>query len=60
MAKKDYDKFLYKIDQLNQLVEFINRSKNNLELITSCETHDEVIELAKRWGYEIGSRWGET
>ena len=60
MTKKDYDRFLYKIDQLNQLVELINNSPEKYQLIINCKTHDDVVELAKQWGYEIGKRWGES
>ena len=60
MAKEDYEKFLYKIDQLNQFVELINNSPEKYQLIISCKTHDDVVELAKQWGYEIGKRWGES
>ena len=60
MSKKDYERFLYKIEQLNQLVKFINMSPEKYQLIISCTTHDDVVELAKHWGYEIGKRWGET
>ena len=60
MSKNDYDKFLYKVNQLNQLVEFINESPEKYELIINCKTHLEVVELAKEWGYEIGKRWGES
>ena len=60
MSKKDYKKFLYKIDQLNQLVDFINRSPDKYQLIIDCDTHDEVVELAMKWGFEIGKRWGES
>ena len=59
MTKKDYKKFLNKIDQLNQLVELINKSPEKYQLIISCKTHEDVVELAKQWGYEIGKRWGE-
>ncbi len=59
MTKKDYERFLYKIDQLNQLVQLINDSPDKYQLIISCKTHEEVVELAKKWGYEIGKRWGE-
>tara|TARA_B100000945_G_scaffold232093_1_gene188482 strand:+ start:925 stop:1107 length:183 start_codon:yes stop_codon:yes gene_type:complete len=59
MSKKNYEKFIYKIDQLNQLVEFLNKSPENYKLFISCKTHDDVVKLAKRWGYEIGTRWGE-
>ena len=60
MAKKDYDDFLYKIDQLNKLVELVNNSPEKYQLMISCKTHEDVVELAKQWGYEIGKRWGES
>ena len=60
MAKEDYERFLYKIDQLNQLVELIENSPEKYQLIINCKTHDDVVELAKQWGYEIGKRWGES
>ena len=60
MTKKDYERFLYKIDQLNQLVKLINESPDKYQLIISCKTHEDVVELAKQWGYEIGKRWGES
>ncbi len=59
MTKNDYERFLYKIDQLNKLVELIKESPSKYNLIIKCETHQEVVELAKKWGYEIGKRWGE-
>tara|TARA_B100000965_G_scaffold399975_1_gene421011 strand:+ start:374 stop:556 length:183 start_codon:yes stop_codon:yes gene_type:complete len=59
MTKKDYDRFLYKINQLNKLVEFINKSPDNYKLFINCKTHQEVVDLANKWGYEIGKRWGE-
>ena len=60
MAKEDYERFLYKIDQLNQFVELIKNSPEKYQLIINCKTHDDVVELAKKWGYEIGKRWGES
>ena len=60
MSKKDYERFLNKIDQLNQLVQLINESPDKYQLIISCKTHEDVVELAKNWGYEIGKRWGES
>ena len=60
MSKKDYERFLDKIDQLNQLVRLINSSPEKYKLITCCKTHEDVVELAKLWGYEIGKRWGES
>ena len=60
MSKEDYERFLYKVDQLNQLVEFINSSPERYKLMISCKTHQEVVDLAKEWGYDIGKRWGES
>ena len=59
MSQKDYDQFLNKINQLNKLVEFINESPGNYELIVNCKTHDDLIALASRWGFDISKRWGE-
>ena len=60
MSKKDYERFVYKINQLNQLIELINKSPEKYKLFISCNTHDDVVKLAKQWGYEIGKRWGES
>ena len=60
MSKRDYERFLTKINQLNKLIEVINESPEKYKLIINCETHEEVVELAKLWGYEIGKRWGES
>ena len=60
MAKEDYERFLYKIDQLNQFVELIKNSPEKYNLIINCKTLDDVVSLAKQWGYEIGKRWGES
>ena len=59
MSKNNYERFLYKIDQLNQLVKLINNSPEKYKLFIRCKTHDDVVELAKQWGYEIGMRWRE-
>ena len=60
MSKENYNEFLHKIDQLNQLVDLISRSPEKYQLIINCKTHEEVVELAKKWGFEIGKRWGES
>ena len=59
MTNKDYEKFLYKIDQLNKLVEFINKSQDKYQMFINCKTHQEVVQLADKWGFQIGKRWGE-
>tara|TARA_Y100001968_G_scaffold326163_1_gene368744 strand:+ start:45 stop:227 length:183 start_codon:yes stop_codon:yes gene_type:complete len=60
MTKKDYESFLYKIDQLNELVEYLNDSPEKYKLFINCKTHEEVVDLANQWGYQIGKRWGEN
>ena len=60
MTKRDYERFLYKIDQLNKLVALINDSPEKYKLFINCKSHQEVVELANQWGYEIGKRWGEN
>ena len=60
MSEKDYDRFLFKIDQLNQLVDLINKSPEKYKIFINCKTHDDVVQVAKQWGYEIGTRWGES
>ena len=59
MSEKDYQSFIYKVDQLNKLIEFINNSPEKYELFVNCTTHNEIVELAKKWGFKIGNRWGE-
>ena len=59
MSKKDYEGFLLKVDQLNKLVELINSSPEKYKLFINCKSHQDVVQLAKKWGYDIGKRWGE-
>jgi len=59
MSEKDFERFVYKIGQLNNLVELLNSNPEKYQLFVSCKTHQEVVELANKWGYEIGNRWGE-
>tara|TARA_Y100001978_G_scaffold185312_1_gene184249 strand:- start:2749 stop:2931 length:183 start_codon:yes stop_codon:yes gene_type:complete len=59
MSKKDFDKFLNKIEQLNLLVKLINKCPNKKEELIECKSHKDVIKLTNSWGFEIGNRWGE-
>ena len=60
MSISDLEKFLIKIDQLNLIVELIEKDIPKKEALISCRTHEEVIELTNSWGFQIGSRWGES
>ena len=59
MSKIDYERFVYKIDQLNQLIKLIEKSPEKYKLFVNSKTHDDIVQLAKQWGFEIGNRWGE-
>ena len=59
MAKQDLQKFLDKVQQLQQMVQSLDEVPGRKKLLEACENHDQVIHLAKSWGFEIGRRWGE-
>ena len=60
MSKSDLEKFLIKINQLNLIVALIEKDTSKKEALTSCSTHEEVIELTNSWGFQISTRWGES
>ena len=60
MSKSDLKDFLKKIDQLNLIVELIEKDLSKKEALSNCSTHEEVIELTNSWGFQISSRWGES
>ena len=60
MSISDLEKFLIKINKLNLIVELIEKDISKKEALISCSTHEEVIELTNSWGFQIGSRWGES
>jgi len=59
MRKKDLDRFLDKISQLNEIVSLIKSSPLKKEQLSKCKNHEEVIILTTSWGFDIGNRWGE-
>ena len=59
MAKKDLQRFLYKVEQLKEMVISLDEIPERRDLLEACGHHDEVVALAKSWGFEIGRRWGE-
>ena len=60
MSKKDLEQFLDKIKQLNEIQKLVKESNVKMKLLSDCDTHDEVIELTKSWGFNIEKRWGEN
>ena len=60
MTKKDLEKFINKIDQLNKILLLIEKSDKKKKELSKCSNHEEVIKLTKSWGFEIDKRWGES
>ena len=59
MSKKDFEQFVGKVDNLNNLLKSVYENTERRRLLIKCATHDEVVSLAKEWGFDIGKRWGE-
>lgn len=59
MAEADLRRFLHKVNQLNALVASLDQDPSRREALAACADHNQVVQLARLWGYEIGRRWGE-
>ena len=60
MSKEDLQNFMIKVNQLNALLDSLETFPGRKEKLEACTDHDEVVSLAKDWGFEIGKRWGEN
>ncbi len=60
MSQKDFDKFIRKVHALNDLVAFLEESPGKKDQFICCESHEEVVSLAKKWGFDISKQWGES
>lgn len=60
MADADLERFLEKIRQLNAFVALSERNPALRDALRHCSHHDEVVDLARSHGFEIGRRWGEN
>ena len=59
MSEKDLKNFLKKIEQLNLISELIENNPTKKKELSDCKSHEEVIKLTSKWGFEISKRWGE-
>tara|TARA_Y100001968_G_C19243400_1_gene660635 strand:- start:176 stop:361 length:186 start_codon:yes stop_codon:yes gene_type:complete len=59
MAEKDLKRFIKKVEQLNSMINSIENDPKRRTQLVSCSNHQQVVALAKSWGFEIGNRWGE-
>ena len=60
MAEQDLIRFLDKVSQLQQLVQSVEQDASRRDQLSACEDHNQVVSLARDWGFEIGRRWGES
>ncbi|TVS06491.1 MAG: Nif11 domain/cupin domain-containing protein [Cyanobium sp. PLM2.Bin73] len=60
MAEAQLQQFLEKVRQLNAFVALSEADPAVREALRHCSHHQEVVALARRHGFEIGRRWGET
>ena len=59
VAEADLQRFLHKVEQLNALVASLDNDPARREAFAACSDHNQVVQLARIWGFEIGRRWGE-
>ena len=60
MAEAQLRQFLEKVRQLNAFVALSEADPLLRQELRDCGHHDEVVALARRCGFEIGRRWGES
>ncbi len=60
MSKTDLKNFIIKVNELNALLDSLETVPSRKAKLEACENHDQVVSLAKDWGFEIGKRWGES
>lgn len=59
MAEQDLLLFLDKVAQLQQLARSVETDQERRQSLARCSDHNQVVALARSWGFEIGRRWGE-
>ena len=58
MSEAELKLFKKKVNSLTKLVDSLKTHPEREQLLANCVDHDEVVKLAKEWGYDIGRRWG--
>ena len=59
MAEEQLQQFLAKIQQLNAFVALSEAQPALRQALRDCNSHHEVVALARQHGFEISRRWGE-
>ena len=60
MAEAQLQQFLEKVRQLNAFVALSEAQPHLREALRQCSHHHEVVNLAARFGFDIGRRWGDS
>lgn len=60
VAEADLQRFLHKVEQLNALVASLDNDPARRAAFAACSDHNQVVQLAQVWGFDIGRRWGEV
>jgi cupin 2 domain-containing protein len=60
MAEAQLLQFLDKVSQLNAFVALSEADPHLRQALAACDSHEQVVSLARGCGFEIGRRWGET
>lgn len=59
MAEEQLQQFLAKVQALNDFVALSQADPAVHQALADCSSHHEVVALARRFGLDIGRRWGE-
>ncbi len=59
MAEAQLQQFLEKVAALNAFVALTHGDPELREALSACSHHQQVVELARCHGFEIGRRWGD-
>jgi cupin 2 domain-containing protein len=60
MAEAQLLQFLEKVRQLNAFVALSEADPGLRQALAACDSHEQVVSLARGCGFEIGRRWGEA
>ncbi|MEB3332447.1 MAG: Nif11 domain/cupin domain-containing protein [Synechococcaceae cyanobacterium] len=60
MSDADLQGFRAKVEALQAFLALSEARPELGEALRDCAHHHQVVALARRWGFEIGRRWGET
>lgn len=60
MAESDLQRFINKVRQLQALVDSLDSVPGRRQQLAACQQHNQVVQLAESWGYDIGRRWGDS